>query len=116
MPVFGLPGNPVSSLVSFELLARPALRRMAGHPESAWDRPVVTAVADQPLKRGRDGKVHYQRVVARFAADGRVHVESVRAQASHQLAATALANAIAVVPDGDGVPAGGEVPVILLVT
>jgi molybdopterin biosynthesis enzyme len=40
----------------------------------------------------------------------------VRAQASHQLAATALANAIAVVPDGDGVPAGGEVPVILLVT
>ncbi len=116
VPVFGLPGNPVSSLVSFELLARPALRRMAGHPESAWDRPVVTAVADQPLKRGRDGKVHYQRVVARFAADGRVHVESVRAQASHQLAATALANAIAVVPDGDGVPAGGEVPVILLVT
>ena len=116
VPVFGLPGNPVSSLVSFELLARPALRRMAGHPQSAWDRPVVTAVADQPLKRGRDGKVHYQRVVARFAADGRVHVESVRAQASHQLAATALANAIAVVPDGDGVPAGGEVPVILLVT
>ena len=116
VPVFGLPGNPVSSLVSFELLARPALRRMAGHPEAAWDRPVVAAIADQPLKRGRDGKVHYQRVVARFAADGRVHVESVRAQASHQLAATALANAIAVVPDGDGVPAGGEVPVILLVT
>ena len=116
VPVFGLPGNPVSSLVSFELLARPALRRMAGHPESAWDRPVVNAIADQPLKRGRDGKVHYQRVVARFAADGRLHVESVRAQASHQLAATALANGIAVVPDGDGVPAGGEVPVILLVT
>ncbi len=31
IPVFGLPGNPVSSLVSFELLARPALRRMMGH-------------------------------------------------------------------------------------
>ncbi len=116
VPVFGLPGNPVSSLVSFELLARPALRRMAGHPESAWNRPVVNAVADQPLTRGRDGKVHYQRVVARFADDGRVHVQSVRAQASHQLAATALANAIAVVGDGDGVPVGGEVPVILLVT
>ena len=116
VPVFGLPGNPVSSLVSFELLARPALRRMAGHPESAWNRPMVNAVADQPLSRGRDGKVHYQRVVARFADDGRVHVQSVRAQASHQLAATALANAIAVVGDGDGVPVGGEVPVILLVT
>ena len=34
-PVFGLPGNPVSSMVSFELLARPALRRMAGHAEPA---------------------------------------------------------------------------------
>lgn len=116
VPVFGLPGNPVSSLVSFELLARPALRRMAGHREAAWDRPLVTAIADQPLARRRDGKVHYQRVVARFAADGRVHVESVRAQASHQLAASALANGIAVVPDGDGVPAGGEVSTILLVT
>ncbi|NDE81476.1 MAG: hypothetical protein EB037_11280 [Actinobacteria bacterium] len=77
---------------------------------------MVNAIADQPLTRGRDGKVHYQRVVARFADDGRVHVQSVRAQASHQLAATALANAIAVVGDGDGVPVGGEVPVILLVT
>jgi molybdenum cofactor synthesis domain-containing protein len=112
VPVFGLPGNPVSSLVSFELLARPALRRMAGHPRP--DRPSVDAVADAGLPRRRDGKIHYMRVFAAFGDDGRVHVSSVGAQGSHQLAATSLANGIAEVPDGDGVPPGGSVRTILL--
>ena len=116
VPVFGLPGNPVSSLVSFEILARPAIRKMAGHPESAWDRPLITAIADSPIKRSSDGKVHYQRVIAHFKDDGRLHIDSVRSQGSHQLAASALANAIAVVPNGNGVEAGGEVPTILLVS
>ena len=49
-PVFGLPGNPVSSLVSFELFARPALRRLAGHPDAARP-PVAPAVADEALRR-----------------------------------------------------------------
>ena len=48
-PVFGLPGNPVSSMVSFELFARPALRKMMGH--TAIDRPTVRAVADDGLAR-----------------------------------------------------------------
>ncbi|MEY3796287.1 MAG: molybdopterin biosynthesis protein MoeA [Actinomycetota bacterium] len=116
VPVFGLPGNPVSSLVSFELLARPAIRKMAGHLESAWDRPTITAIADSPIKRSADGKVHYQRVIARFESDGRLHIDAIRSQGSHQLAASALANAIAVVPNGTGVEAGGEVPTILLVS
>ncbi len=54
------------------------------------------------------------RVVATFADDGRLHVEPVTAQGSHQLAATALANALAVVDDGDGIPPGGDVPAVLL--
>ena len=112
VPVFGLPGNPVSSLVSFEMLARPALRRMMGQLEPF--RPTIAAVADGGLRRRPDGKVHLVRVVATFADDGRLHVEPVSAQGSHQLAATALANALAVVDDGDGIPAGGEVPTILL--
>lgn len=112
VPVFGLPGNPVSSLVSFELLARPALRQMAGHPQPA--RPWVSAVADHGLGRRPDGKVHYQRVVALFGDDGRVHVQSVGAQGSHQLAATSMANAIAELPDGDGVAVGGTVRTMLL--
>ena len=112
VPVFGLPGNPVSSLVSFELLARPALRQMMGH--TVIDRPLVAAIADDGLLCRHDGKTHYVRVFAAFAADGRVHVRSVGAQGSHQLAATSQANAIAVVPDGDGVPAGGDVATMLL--
>jgi molybdopterin molybdotransferase len=112
VPVFGLPGNPVSSLVSFELFARPALRQMMGHP--VVDRPVVEAIADEPIRRRPDGKTHYARVHAAFGADGRVHVRSVGGQGSHQLAATALASGIAVLPDGDGVDAGGSVPTIVL--
>ena len=112
VPVFGLPGNPVSSLVSFELLARPALRHMAGDPFP--DRPAVTAIADEAMPRRPDGKVHHVRVVAGFAADGRVHVRPVASQGSHQLASTSLADAIAEVPDGDGIPVGGPVVVRLL--
>ena len=112
VPVFGLPGNPVSSLVSFELLARPALRQMMGH--LMIDRPTVQAVADEGLPRRSDGRTHYVRVLAAFGADGRVHVRSVGAQGSHQLAATSLANAIAVVDDGDGVAAGDSVDTLLL--
>ena len=113
-PVFGLPGNPVSSLVSFEMFARPALRRLMGHQRLA--RPSIVAVADEGLARRPDGKTHLMRVVAEFADDGRCHVRPVRAQGSHQLAATAEANAIAVVPDGDGIPTGADVAVLLLLS
>ena len=114
VPHLGLPGNPVSSVVSFEMLARPALRRMMGHRRLA--RPSLVAIADDGLPRRVDGKTHLVRVAAGFEDDGRCHVRSVGAQGSHQLAATALANAIAVVPDGEGVPAGGEVAVLLMMS
>jgi molybdenum cofactor synthesis domain-containing protein len=111
-PIFGLPGNPVSSLVSYELLARPALRRMMGH--SDLTRPSIVAIADEPLLRHPDEKVHFLRVGGVFVDDGRYHVRPVRVQGSHQLAATAGADALAVVPDGDGIAAGSEVAVLLL--
>ncbi|HEY4608432.1 MAG TPA: molybdopterin-binding protein, partial [Ilumatobacteraceae bacterium] len=111
-PVFGLPGNPVSSLVSFELFARPALRKMAGHDQ--LERTKLMAVADDGLRRRPDGKTHYMRVAGRFGDDGRYHVQSVGAQGSHQLAATSLAGAIAIVPDGDGIAPGDSVATMLL--
>ncbi len=112
VPIFGLPGNPVSSLVSFELLARPALRKMMG--DTRLGRPEVIGIADTGLPRRPDGKVHFARVTAAMGEDGRVHVRGVGAQGSHQLAATAGANGLAVLPDGDGVAPGGEVPVLLI--
>ena len=113
-PVFGLPGNPVSSMVSFELFARPALRQMMGFPAGALDRPRVRAVATEALSRRPDGKTHFARVAASMGDDGRYRVRLSGGQASHLLRAMALANALAVLPDGDGVPAGGEVEAMLL--
>jgi molybdenum cofactor synthesis domain-containing protein len=113
-PVFGLPGNPVSSMVSFEMFVRPGLRRMMGHPPERLLRPVVEAVADEPLPRRPDGKLHLIRVVATHGADGRYHVRQSGGQGSHMLRAMALANALALVPDGDGVAGGGTVSTMLL--
>ena len=111
-PVFGLPGNPVSSLVSFELFARPSLRKMMGHTE--LERRHVVAIASEPLRRGSDGKVHFQRVRVSTDADGGWRVGSAGGQGSHQLSAMARANGLAVLPDGEGVAAGGRVRVLLL--
>jgi molybdenum cofactor synthesis domain-containing protein len=113
-PVFGLPGNPVSSMVSFELFARPALRQMMGHREGGRFRPTVTAVADEAFPRRIDGKVHLVRVTASADGDGQWHVRSSGGQASNLLRAMALANALAVVPDGDGVAEGENVDAMLL--
>jgi molybdenum cofactor synthesis domain-containing protein len=111
-PVFGLPGNPVSALVSYELFVRPGLRQMAGLGQLG--RPLVRAVCDEDLTRRPDGKLHLVRVLATVAADGAVHVRPTGAQESHLLHLMALANALALLPDGPGVPAGAPVDVLLL--
>jgi len=112
VPVFGLPGNPVSSMVSFELFARPGIRAMAGHAD--LQRRRVRAIADQDFVRRSDGKVHFARVVVDQDEDNSFHVASAGGQGSHQLSAMATANGLAVLPDGDGVRQGGGVDVILL--
>lgn len=119
-PVFGLPGNPVSSMVSFELFARPALRRMMGydlHPDGPL-RPLLLALAPDGITRGLDGKTHLVRVRVSMATTGstagRLEARMVRGQSSNLLRSMALSNALAVVPDGDGVEPGGETQVLLL--
>jgi len=113
VPIFGLPGNPVSALVSFELLARVALRTMMGH-QSAAGRQQVLAIVDEKVSRRSDGKVHFDRVFATWGSDGRVHVKRTGPQGSHQLAATASANALMMVPDGNGLKQGDSVFVTFL--
>jgi molybdopterin biosynthesis enzyme len=114
VPVFGLPGNPVSSAVSYELLARVGLRRIAGHGDADLVRPPVTARVSGDLRRRRDGKVHFARVVATPAADGSWTVTSAGSQGSHQLSVLAESNALAVLPDGDGVADGGTIDILVL--
>jgi molybdopterin molybdotransferase len=111
VPVFGLPGNPVSSLVSFECFARPALLKMGGHERRF--RPEIVARVDHDVRRRPDGKLHLDRVRVAWD-DGAYVATSVGEQASNALAATASANGLALVPDGDGLSAGDTVRVMLL--
>ena len=112
LPVFGLPGNPVSAMVSFELFVRPALRILGGH--RSLHRPVVPAVAQHDLHRHSDGKLHLLRALVTLEPDGRWLVGTTGGQESHQLHAMAEANALLLLADGDGVTAGGQVDVVLL--
>lgn len=111
-PFFGLAGNPVSTLVGFELFVRPALRLLAGHNE--LDRPTVSMILDCPLPRRRDGKLNLVHVTTQIEVDGRFHVKSVSRLGSHLLNAIARANAIALVPDGDGLEVGHEVTAMII--
>jgi molybdopterin molybdotransferase len=111
-PVFGLPGNPVSALVSYEMFARPSLRVMAGHTH--LDRPRMAAIAEAGLSRQPDGRLHLARVRAFTRPDGALGVRPSGGQGSHQLRALAGANALAFLPDGDGVAAGERVEVMVL--
>ena len=123
-PVFGLPGNPVSCLVSFELFGRPGIRRRMGFTGDRLWRPTVAAEAPDGLPRRPDGKLHLVRVATeRAAADGiaspggartRWLVREQGSQASNALTAMAVADALALLPDGDGIRPGGSVNCWLL--
>jgi molybdopterin molybdotransferase len=107
VPVVTLPGNPVSSFVSFEVFVRPALRRALGH--AAPDRPRTSARLTEGLQSPA-GKRQFLR--GRY--DGGV-VTQVGGPGSHLVAHLARANSLVVVPeDVTGLPAGAEVDVVLI--
>jgi molybdopterin molybdotransferase len=101
----------VSSLVSFELFARPSLLTMMGRADPL--RAEVAARAEHAFTRKPDGKLHLDRVHVRVV-DGRYAVTSVGKQESHTLSATAGADGLVLIPDGDGVGEGDDVTVMLL--
>ncbi len=111
-PVFGLPGNPVSSMVSFELLARPAIGFMAGTDDTAL--PLLRAISEDTLGHPADGKVHFLRVEGRIDDTGRWHVRRAGGQGSHHLTAMARADALALAPDGVEIAPGDEVEILPL--
>ncbi len=111
VPAFGLPGNPVSSRVSFELFARPALRKLAGRADVFPD--LVRATARTAMPRPADGRLHLDRVRV-DVEDGRYVCERAGVQASNVLSGMAAANGLAFLPDGAVVEAGDEVRVLPL--
>ncbi len=115
IPIFGLPGNPVSSMVSFELLAKPALRLMAGFGAANLGPTIVKAQCGEDLHH-HDGKTHYMRMIAQRDSSGVLHVRSSGGQGSHQLAAMTRADVLAIIPDNATVRQGDLVDVIVLNT
>ncbi len=93
-PIFGLPGNPVSTMVTFEVFARPALRKMGGY--SALFRPVVDAVVEEEF-HDRPGRTHFVRAIVRYK-DGSYLVRSTGSQGSGVLMSMAYANSFMVLP------------------
>ncbi|MGE5225393.1 MAG: gephyrin-like molybdotransferase Glp [Planctomycetaceae bacterium] len=109
-PFFGLPGNPVSVFVSFELFVRPALMKMMGRQNLG--RPEIQATLTEEV-RGPKGKAQFARVEVSRGADGWV-ATPVGGRGSNLISTIARANGLAVIPQGtDVAEAGSKVRVML---
>ncbi len=111
IPWFGLPGNPVSTMVTFELFVRPALLRMAGHARA--HAPLVDAVMRDAYS-ARGELVHVPRVRLSREADGSVSARLTGAQGSGVGTSMAAADGLALVPAGTELRPGDPVRVLVL--
>jgi molybdopterin molybdotransferase len=95
VPFFGLPGNPVSAMMTFEQFVRPVLRIMGGF--TSWQKPTVIVTLLEAIES--DGRETYARAwVAR--RDGTWTARLSGGQGSNMLHSLARANALVIVPDG----------------
>ncbi|MBX0327506.1 molybdopterin molybdotransferase MoeA [Oscillochloris sp. ZM17-4] len=108
--IFGLPGYPVSSLVSFEVFVRPALRALQGDARPA--RPLVQARLTAPIRPSPD-RPEYQRVVLSWR-EGAIWAASTGGQGSSRLISMRGANGLLLVPAGDEIlPMGTELEAMI---
>jgi molybdopterin molybdotransferase len=110
--LFGLPGNPVSSFVTFELFVRPVLRRLAGHRD-VLARPMLGARLAESVGK-HDERRAFLRVTLHPDPDrpGGHIARLAGGQGSHVLSALAAADALAVLPEAvRELPAGAEIEV-----
>jgi len=111
IPHLGLPGNPVSAMVTFELFARPAILKMMGKKNLA--KPAIEAVIEEPITNS-DGRRVFVRVIVE-KRNGQYFARPTGPQGSGILTSMSLANGLAVVPeDKPGVEAGDVVQVMML--
>ncbi len=112
VPHIGLPGNPVSSMVTFELFGRAAVHKMLGKAD--WERPRVTAVAKERIVN-TDARRVYARAIVTKNPDGTYTASLTGPQGSGILTSMALANAFAIVPeDVAAIEPGDDVECLLL--
>ena len=112
VPHLGLPGNPVSAMMTMELFGRAAIFTMLGKGD-AWERPRVRAVAGDRLVNS-DGRRFYARAIVTLE-DGRYVARLTGPQGSGVLTSMALANGYAICPeDVEAIEAGEECDVMLV--
>jgi molybdopterin molybdotransferase len=109
-PVFGLPGNPVSAMVTFELFVRPALLKLAGRRRLARPRVHARALAPVANPGSRRGYLRVQLERTEQGLGARLTGE----QGSAILRSMVAADGLAVVPPDTTVPSGGNLDVIVL--
>jgi molybdopterin molybdotransferase len=97
VPVFGLPGNPVSAVVTFSQFVRPAIRRMSGRRDPAARR-IVRARLGTTIEK-KDGKRHYLRGILDTSGD-EATVLPAGTQESHAASVLARANCLIILPEG----------------
>jgi molybdopterin molybdotransferase len=105
-PFFGLPGNPTSTMVGFELFVRPAIRRMRGFAELY--RPRTTATLTQDVRKKPDRRYFMRGRLVRTPA-GAYEVSLSGAQSSAMLTAMHRANCLISLPEGESAFAAGSV-------
>ena len=112
VPHLGLPGNPVSSMVSFELFGRPALFKMLGRRD--WQRPLIKAITRDRVEN-TDFRRFYARCIVTLGEDGRYYADLTGPQGSGILTSMSAANALTVIPeDQPAAEPGDEIEVMML--
>ena len=110
VPYLGLPGNPVSAMVSFERFARPAILKMAGN--SNLDRPMRTVNFLEAIRS--DGRETYVRAIISRQSDGSFAAMSTGNQGSHVMTSLVKANGLVIIPEGvTEVEAGTELQALM---
>jgi molybdopterin molybdotransferase len=111
VPHLGLPGNPVSSMVTFEQFARPAILKMMGKEVLA--KPAIQAIIEDDISNS-DGRRLFARVVV-TRRGGQYYASLTGPQGSGVLTSMAKANGLAIIPENSrGVKAGEKVEVQML--
>jgi molybdopterin molybdotransferase len=110
IPHLGLPGNPVSSMVTFEVFARPAIFKMMG--KKNWDKPTIEAVLEDRIVN-TDGRRVFTRAVIE-KREGRYYARSTGPQGSGVLTSMARANGLAIIPEDIAEMKPGEVVQVMM--
>jgi len=110
IPHLGLPGNPVSSMVTFEMFARPAIYKMMG--KKPWQKPVVEAVLDERVVNSDGRRVFIRAIVEK--RDGGYRAFLTGPQGSGVLTSMSRANGLVVIPEDRAEVAAGEVVRVLM--